>query len=225
LAEPRWDDLAQVVHQELDMLPERYRAPIVLCDLEGLTEGQAARRLGRPVGTIRSQLTRGRQRLRRQLMRRGLAPSSFVLVVARAGGSAHAVVPPPLVSATIRAARQFAVVRATTAGVVSASAAALAENFLRSMLMARIKKTAMAALVAIGIATVGAFALESQGERSPVASDSRQELLDLMQAWAKALVRSDVATIDRLLAYEMVGTDPGGGLWDKPKYLVVTYAN
>jgi RNA polymerase sigma factor (sigma-70 family) len=219
LAEPQWDDLAQVLHEEIDRLPERFRAPIVLCDMEGLTEGQAAQRLGRPVGTIRSQLTRGRQRLRCQLIRRGLAPATVVLVVARAGYSAHAVVTSPLVSSTIPSAMQFTVARATTAGMVSAAAAALAEEFLGSMFMARIKNTVMAALVAIAIATTGAFALEPQGEKSPSTGDAKQELLELMQAWTKALAQSDAATMDRLLAYEMVGTDPGGGLWDKSKYL------
>ena len=78
--EPRSDDLAQVLHEEIDQLPERFRAPIVLCYMQGLTEGQTARRLGRPVGTIRSRLTRGKQRLRCQLIRRGLAPASVVLI-------------------------------------------------------------------------------------------------------------------------------------------------
>jgi hypothetical protein len=103
--------------------------------------------------------------------------------------------------------------------MISASVAALAEEFLRSMLMARIKNTAMAALVAIGIATAGAAALEPQSEKTPSASDPQQELLNLMHAWTKALVQSDVGTMDRLLAYEMFGTDPAGGLWDKSKYL------
>jgi RNA polymerase sigma factor (sigma-70 family) len=219
LAEPRWDDLAQVLHEEIDRLPERFRAPIVLCEMEGLTEGQAAQRLGRPVGTIRSQLTRGRQRLRFQLIRRGLAPATVVFVVARAGCPAHAVVASRLVSSTIPSAMQFAVARATTAGMVSAAAAALAEEFLGSMFMARIKNTVTAALVAIAITTAGAFALEPQGEKSPSAGDAKHELLELMRAWTKALVQSDAATMDRLLAYEMVGTDPGGGLWDKSKYL------
>jgi RNA polymerase sigma factor (sigma-70 family) len=147
MAEPRWDDLAQVLHEEIDQLPERYRAPIVLCDMEGLTEGQAARRLGRPIGTVRSQLSRGRQRLRCQLVRRGLAPASVVLVIADAGCSANAVVASALVNSTVQSTMQFAVARATTAGMVSAAAAALVEEFLRSMLMIRIKNTAMAALV------------------------------------------------------------------------------
>jgi RNA polymerase sigma factor (sigma-70 family) len=219
LAEPRWDDLALVLHEEIDRLPERFRAPIVLCDMEGMTEGQAAQRLGRPVGTIRSHITRGRQRLRFQLIRRGLAPATVVLVAERAGCSAHAVVASRLVSSTIPSAMQFAVARATTTGMVSAAATALAEEFLGSMLMARIKNTVMAVLVAIGIATAGAFAFEPQAEKPPSMGDPKHELLELMHAWTKALVQSDAATMDRLLAYEMVGTDPGGWVWDKSKYV------
>ena len=211
-AETRWDDLAEVLHEEIDRLPERYREPIVLCDMKGMTEGQAARRLGRPIGTVRSQLARGRQRLRCRLIRRGLAPASVVLVMARDGSSANAVVAPSLVSSTIQSAMKFAVPRATTAGMVSASssAAALAEGFLGRMLMVRIKSAAMAALVAIAIATVGAFALEQPGEKPRPTSDAKQELLDLMNALGKALVESDVGTMDRLLAYELIGTDPTG---------------
>jgi RNA polymerase sigma factor (sigma-70 family) len=219
VVEPSWDDLAQVLHEEIDRLPECYRAPIVLCDLEGLTEGQAARQLDRPVGTIRSRLARGRQRLSCQLLRRGLAPESIVLVGACDGRSSKALVASALVDATVRSAMQFAVVRVTTAGMVASSAAALAEEVLGSMLMVRIKNTAMAALVAIGITTVGAFALDSQGEKSRPASDAKREILGLMHAWAKAVVQSDVGTMDRLLAYELIGTDPTGCLWDKAKYL------
>ncbi len=224
VVEPPWDDLAQVVHEEIDQLPERFRAPIVLCDMEGLTEGQAARRLGRPVGTIRSQLTRARQRLRCQLIRRGLAPASVVLVVAHAGRPANAAVAAALVSSTVQSAVQFAAMK-MTAGIVSASAAALAEKYLRIMLMTRIKNVVMAALVAIGIATAGAFALEPQAKKAQSVSDARQEILGLMHAWGKALVQSDVGMMDRLLAYEMVCTDPGGAVWDKSKYLEFVRTN
>jgi RNA polymerase sigma factor (sigma-70 family) len=222
--EPRSDDLAQVIHEEIDQLPERFRTPIVLCYMQGLTEGQAARRLGRPLGTIRSRLTRGKQRLRCQLIRRGLAPASVVLVGARAGSAAPVIVHSALVRLTVESAMHFAMASATTAGTVSA-AAALAEEFLGSMLMARFKNIAMAALVALGIATVGAFALESPGEHAPPASDSKQELLNLSRAWAGALAKSEVGTMDRLAAHEMVGTDPVGGLWDKPKYLEYVKVN
>jgi RNA polymerase sigma factor (sigma-70 family) len=48
------DDLGKILHDEIHRLPERYRAPIVLCCLEGLTQGQAALSLGWPVGTVQS---------------------------------------------------------------------------------------------------------------------------------------------------------------------------
>jgi hypothetical protein len=141
------------------------------------------------------------------------------LVVERACGHANAVVAPALVTSTIELAMQFAVARATTAGMVSASAAALAEGLLRSMLMMRIKNVVMTVLVTIGMATAAAIALEQHGDKRQPASDAKLELLDLMHAWGKALVESDVGTMDRLLAYDLIGTDPVGSLWDKSKYL------
>jgi polysaccharide biosynthesis/export protein len=69
---------AEVVHQELSRLPEKYRAPVVLCYLEGLTHDEAAARLSWPVGTVRSRLARARDRLRTRLARRGVtAPASI----------------------------------------------------------------------------------------------------------------------------------------------------
>lgn len=65
-------DQAEVVHQELSRLPEKYRAPVVLCYLEGLTHDEAAAQLRWPVGTVRSRLARARDRLRSRLSRRGV---------------------------------------------------------------------------------------------------------------------------------------------------------
>ncbi len=62
---PGHTDDAEAVHQEVGRLAEKYRAPIVLCYLEGLTHDQAAARLGWPVGTVRSRLARAREQLRR----------------------------------------------------------------------------------------------------------------------------------------------------------------
>ena len=72
-------DLASILHEELNRLPDKYRTPIVLCYLEGLSHEQAARQLMWPVGTVRSRLAHGRQQLRSLLWRRGLAPSIVLL--------------------------------------------------------------------------------------------------------------------------------------------------
>jgi RNA polymerase sigma factor (sigma-70 family) len=64
-----------VLHQEIERLPEKYRLPIVLCYLEGMTHDDAAAHLQWPVGTVRGRLARARDQLREQLTRRGVSLS------------------------------------------------------------------------------------------------------------------------------------------------------
>jgi HlyD family secretion protein len=70
-------ELERLLHYEIDRLPERYRAPVVLCDLEGRSHAQAARHLGWPVGTVKSRLSRGRERLRSRLLKSGVSPNAI----------------------------------------------------------------------------------------------------------------------------------------------------
>ena len=74
--ESELEDLRNVLDQELDRLPPKYRCPVELCHLQGLTYDEAARQLNWPVATVKSRLTRGRLRLRERLVRRGLAPGA-----------------------------------------------------------------------------------------------------------------------------------------------------
>ena len=62
------DGLEAVIHEEINRLPARYRVAVVLCDLEGRTHEQAARHMGCAVGTVKSRLARGRERLRVRLI-------------------------------------------------------------------------------------------------------------------------------------------------------------
>ena len=64
-----------LVQEEVRRLPEKYRSVVVLCFWEGLTQEQAAHRLGCPIGTVRSRMARARDLLRRRLARRGIAPA------------------------------------------------------------------------------------------------------------------------------------------------------
>src|SRR5262249_19543877 len=70
-------EVAGAVDEELDRLPQHYRAAFVLCCLEGMTNAEAARELGCPVGTIDSRLHAARSRLRKGLTRRGIAPAAL----------------------------------------------------------------------------------------------------------------------------------------------------
>jgi RNA polymerase sigma factor (sigma-70 family) len=79
-------ELRSLLDDELERLPQRYRAPLVLFYLEGKTVEEVGTTLGRPKGTILAQLARGRERLRSRLSRRGLplSPGVFSTVLAQA---------------------------------------------------------------------------------------------------------------------------------------------
>src|SRR5262249_55450102 len=119
-------ELRRVVYEELQRLPEKYRAPLVHCYLEGQTQEEAARQLGWSKGVLRGRLERGRDALRRRLSQRGLALSMPLLAPVLTADPTLGAVPAVLANATVRAALNLAT-GATTAGV-SPRAAALAEE-------------------------------------------------------------------------------------------------
>src|SRR5205085_12152633 len=82
-------ELVAAVDEELARLREPLRVAIVLCCLEGLSQNEAARRLGWSAGSVKGRLERGRERLRQRLARRGIALSSALalLAVARAAAT------------------------------------------------------------------------------------------------------------------------------------------
>jgi RNA polymerase sigma factor (sigma-70 family) len=98
-----WRDLRPLLDQELSRLPDKYRAVLLLCDLEGRTRREAARHLGCPEGTVAGRLARARALLAKRLARQGLAVSGGTLA-ASLSQQASASPPPSLVSATINAA-------------------------------------------------------------------------------------------------------------------------
>ena len=118
--------------EELGRLPAKYRDPVVLCHLEGLTHAEAAARLRWPVGTVSGRLSRARGLLKDRLIRRGLAPTAGSLVALLATDGARAAVPEPLAAATVRAAASLARGAGTASGLASASAFSLMDEVLRA---------------------------------------------------------------------------------------------
>jgi RNA polymerase sigma factor (sigma-70 family) len=151
----------QELHEELGRLPERYREPIVLCHMEGLTQEQAARRLGWPIGTVQSRLARGRDRLRARLVRRGFTLSAAAFA-AGAMSSAEAAVSAAWVESTARAAVQIAAGR-SIAGSVSAGVLLLWQTGSRSLLMSRLL-FAGGVVMTIGALAAGSAALGRAGQ-------------------------------------------------------------
>jgi RNA polymerase sigma factor (sigma-70 family) len=101
---PTDPEAGPVVVEELTRLADRYRAAILLCDLQGKPRAEAAGLLGIPEGTLSSRLNAGRKKLADRLTRRGLAPAAGV--AATATGVAEAV-PPLLVRGTVEAAAKL----------------------------------------------------------------------------------------------------------------------
>src|SRR5439155_24684561 len=132
-------DRAPLLHDldaELARLPERYRAAIVLCDLEGNAIREAAQLLQCPVGTVASRLARGRRLLARRLARRGAVLGSTML------------------AAELLPHDALAAGRAALAGPISPAANSLTEGVLTTMIPTKIKLTLTLAL-ALGLCFAG----------------------------------------------------------------------
>jgi RNA polymerase sigma factor (sigma-70 family) len=151
-----WRDLRPILDEELDKLAEKYRAPLVLCYLEGMTHEEAARQLGWTNGTVCGRLFRARELLRRRLTRRGLALSAglFTTVLSQ---EAAAVVPAKLAAPTVKAGLLVAAGQ-NTAGAISAHAVRLADALMKTWFLAR-AQLAAAVVLAVCVAGIGAGAI------------------------------------------------------------------
>ncbi len=155
-----WTEL----YEELERLPEKYRLPMVLCYLEGLTYEQAAAQLRCPVRTIQSRLARGRHRLRGKLERRGLAPSAALVGSASFSDPGPSIVPVPWKDATASVALRFMSGEGMAAG--ASSAAGLAGEVLRDMFLGQMNAVAKLVML-LGLVGVGGWLARPTG-RTPL---------------------------------------------------------
>ena len=139
--DPDLFELRAFLDEELQRLPRRYREPLRLCELEGATRHDAARRLGIPEGTLSTRLARGRVMLRDRLTRRGVAVGALgaMFPAPAKAGSLGA-----LADASTRLALKFAA-RDAAAGSVPATVASLAEGALLMIQTAKLKTILLAA--------------------------------------------------------------------------------
>jgi RNA polymerase sigma factor (sigma-70 family) len=164
-----WNDLRPLLDRELARLPDKYRAAILLCDLEGRSRRDAAQQLGVPEGTISSRLATGRKMLANRLVRRGVLLSAATLAAVLAEGHATAAVPLALVASTAKAATLTAA-HATAVGVFSAKVLSLTEGVLKAMWITKLKLTT-AVLLAIGAIGVGTGVAERYASNAGRAGD------------------------------------------------------
>jgi RNA polymerase sigma factor (sigma-70 family) len=201
-----WSEL----HEELAKLPDRYREPIILCDLNGLSHAQAAVRLGCPPRTLETRLYRGRERLKDKLIRRGVAPS-MALAGLNWVTRSEATVSPGWVAKTSIAAVQITKVGGwEAAGEGSAVSVSLARSTLTELIMAKLRVVVVAGMT-LGIAAGGAWSiLKAQDPAEPKAkaaatkSAIKQESIpELKDAFETAYSLADGENV-KLLAGEAI---------------------
>jgi RNA polymerase sigma factor (sigma-70 family) len=168
-ADPVNADLRYVLHEEVRRLPEKYRAPVVLCYLEGKTNEEAAGQLRWPVGTVKARLSRAREMMRLRLGRRGLdaAAALFTQESRSPARNTASVLPIFLFDSTIRAAMHTAV-SGVGGGLATARAVGLARVVTVAMQLAKLKVAAfvVAAAFVVGAGTTSLSFLTPAGEKT-----------------------------------------------------------
>ncbi len=167
------NDLLALLDRELHRLPDKYRLPVVLCDLEGRSRKEVARQLAIPEGTLSSRLATAHKKLAWRLTRHGFSVSGASLAMLIAENAASACVPASLLVATTRAAMLLTIGQA--AGV-SATVISLAEGVLRTMFIAKLKTATvlLCGVAAFSVGTGGMLYQTSVGAAdSPIPSQIR----------------------------------------------------
>jgi RNA polymerase sigma factor (sigma-70 family) len=153
-------ELRSVLDAELSHLPEKYRAPLVLCYLKGKTNEEAARMLGWSTGSMSGRLARARELLRKRLVSRGLALSAGVFAILLSKNAAAAAVPESLLDCTVRGAVLFARDTPATASFLSPSVSSLTEEVLEELRLSSLKRKIaglLALLVLVLFGVIGAM--------------------------------------------------------------------
>jgi RNA polymerase sigma factor (sigma-70 family) len=190
--EVTWHDLRPVLDDELQRLPQRYRGPFVLFYLEGKSAEEVAAALGRPRGTILSQLARARERLRVRLACRNLALSAAALAsLLGCAAASDAAVPDRLLDWGMRADAWL------TAGGAPAGASAqarlLARQVLKEMLRRRlwaVGSLLLAVLLALAVGVLGYAAIHTP-PAAVVQTDPRPDRDRLQGDWRVVAIEYD----------------------------------
>jgi len=174
LAESLTSEQRRLLQDELGRLPDRYRAPLVLCYLEGVGADEAARALGLAGATLRKRLERGRDRLRRRLARLGWVVGAGALTALLSAESGGAVLPATIVASTVSAA---------TGGAVSTTVAALTKGALNMLFWNSVKTAALTAACAGVVGTSVVVAQRSVSANKPIAGEVYTEIGRLAQVF------------------------------------------
>jgi RNA polymerase sigma factor (sigma-70 family) len=175
-----WPEL----YEEMERLPESFRAPLILHYFQGLSTETIAQRLGCRRGTVLSRLARARLRLKKQLEQRGLTSASALALGASGLNRSIVPLPPPLLHATTRSAVSLALAGTTLKNVASSAVASLVSRTLRGQILSQLRRGTVF-LVISGVAGIafGAWqAVPITSHPSVAASTGQRALTDPRQS-------------------------------------------
>ena len=156
-------ELQTIIHEEIARLPDKYRAPFVLCSLEGKSRAEAAQQLGWKEGTVSGRIAQARSLLEGRLVRRGVALPAALAAAALWPAPATAAIP-----VVVRAALDFAADRVSQ--TLSPFVAPLAQGVIQAMYFTKLKTIAAVALVLAAVFAGGgwlAYAALQPEQRNP----------------------------------------------------------
>jgi RNA polymerase sigma factor (sigma-70 family) len=204
-----WDSLLEILDGELSALPEKYRAPIVLCDLEGLSYREAAARLGCLQGTLSGRLTRARALLAHRISRR-CPPVTAAALPALLARATPVSVPASLRTCTLRAGALLAAGNALTESAVSSKVAVLAQGVLKMLLLSKLKPVTCGLLIlATVVATAATCATWGSARAAMPADDPVPRTEDDTRVPAGKISKASNPTESREATFVFRGAETG----------------
>jgi RNA polymerase sigma factor (sigma-70 family) len=200
-------EFCAALHHAINELPPKYRAPVVLCHLQGLSRQRTADMLGCPVSTVGVRLMRARERLRTALLRHRHSFTASVIATSLDRAADAATVPTALVESTTATAVLLSLGSGKPLTATSASVVRLLKEAQMSLLLSKLRFV-VAVLVACGVVTSGLTILAMRPGATGKTLNLEKQFFGFGHAREVEIAHGDPPTTDHRMATNLLGTEP-----------------